>query len=718
MNLRRVFLSLLESIRTRIILPYLVLTLVVAGIGAYVVTNLVTGTLQERFDNQLLDAGRIVADQMVGSERNRLSVLRAVAGTEGVPQAVADADHGILAGLVPQIAANGQVDYVFLLDMAGEQVYGWSAAEGMLDQELDWTEAEELQLVLEGYVDEQGDKRVVLVKASGEHLALTAGPVFNGSQQVGAVLVGSGLRQTALELRQSAIAHVTLYDSDGEVLETSLQSGAEEIDESLVESAALYDQVHSGAESEVPLQPLTVQNQDYLAAFGDWRLREQSFGMYSVALPSNFIVNAAATSRNSLSILFSLATVAVLLVGYLVSRRIVVPLDSLVQTSAAVAGGDLDQRTGISRRDEIGVLADAFDTMTSRLAERNRQLMEQASKVEAILASIADGVVVLDANCQIVTVNPAAELIMKDVARGENGAGSQSGSYLAPNSPMQRWFDDLCRSLAVERYAVGRRIFSALPAPVTTPDGEQLGFVVVMRDITRDVEAEERQNSFVTSISHELRTPLTSVRGFVELLVADGQTNLTDQQLRFAQIISDNTNKLISHVNQVIDIAEIQEGTLVLDRERISFTKLVEQTATPWVKKMEEKGLEYDLQLGESNLSIEGDMARLAWAIDNLIRNAHDYTLDGGQVGVRVFEENGEACLEVADTGVGINATDLNHVFDRFFRAEHPATHSVPGIGLGLFIVRSILEGHNGRVWVESEPDAGSTFGCALPLLD
>jgi PAS domain S-box-containing protein len=732
---------LTASIGTKIILPYLLLTLAVAGVGAYVVTNLVTSSMQERFNNQLLDAGRVVSESMVRYEKDRLEVLRAVAGTQGVPESLAAGDRGALAGLVPQIVANGKTDAVELLDAHGIEVYGWQRPpdqDGGVAEErsgADYSQLEDVRLVLDGYVDQSGEKRALLGRTPYGLMIFTLGPVYRGGEQVGAVMIGTYVHEMVVDLAESAVAKVTLYDRDGTVIDTTLGGGQEGVAGTLQESAEQYDtiiallqeppnryqMVVARAEDQVPLRQVDIMGQEYVLAYGDWRLRGQSFGLFSVALPSNFIVSTAATSRNLLSLIFSAATVAVITIGFTIAQRIIRPLHRLVETSTAVAAGDLGQRTGIQSKDEIGSLASSFDVMTERLAERNRQLVEQASKLEAILNSIADGVIVLDLEGQIITSNPAAQQVLADMASDfSSGPLRELPPALFGDSDEMPEIDDLPAPAMLQqpqRYRVGSRVLSALAAPVMAPDGEELGTVVVLRDITREDEAERLKDEFITNISHELRTPLTAIKGYSDLLVMTSSGSLDERRLEFIQTIGDNTTQLLRHINELIDISQIQAGDLGLERERLCFSDLVGEMAENWRERMEAKGLMLRVRLSGGDSWIHGDRDRLIWAIDNLLSNAYNYTLSGGRVEVRAFQENNEARLDVSDTGVGVATADQPYLFTRFFRAHNELTFGVRGVGLGLFITRSIVEAHHGWVGAKSELGMGSTFSIALPLM-
>jgi PAS domain S-box-containing protein len=732
---------LTASIGTKIILPYLLLTLAVAGVGAYVVTNLVTSSMQERFNNQLLDAGRVVSESMVRYEKDRLEVLRAVAGTQGVSESLAAGNRGALAGLVPQIVANSNTDAVELLDANGMEVYGWQRPPGQTGgvaeerSGADYSQLEDVRLVLDGYVDQSGEKRALLGKTPYGLMIFTLGPVYRGGEQVGAVMIGTYVHGMVVDLAESAVAKVTLYDRDGTVIDTTLGGGQEGVAGTLQESPEQYDtviallqelpnryqMVVARAEDQVPLRQVDILGQEYVLAYGDWRLRGQSFGLFSVALPSNFIVSTAATSRNLLSLIFSAATVAVITIGFTIAQRIIRPLHRLVETSTAVAAGDLGQRTGIQSKDEIGSLASSFDVMTERLAERNRQLVEQASKLEAILNSIADGVIVLDLDGQIITSNPAAQQVLADMSSDfSSGPLRELPPDLFGDGDEMPEIDDLPAPVVLQqpqRYRVGSRVLSALAAPVMAPDGEELGTVVVLRDITREDEAERLKDEFITNISHELRTPLTAIKGYSDLLVMTSSGSLDERRMEFIRTIGDNTTQLLRHINELIDISQIQAGDLGLERERLCFSDLVGEIAEGWRERMEAKGLMLRVRLSGGDSWIYGDRDRLIWAIDNLLSNAYNYTLSGGRVEVRAFQENDEARLDVSDTGVGVATADLPYLFTRFFRAHNELTFGVRGVGLGLFITRSIVEAHHGWVGAKSELGVGSTFSIALPLM-
>ncbi len=726
------------SIGTKIVLPYVLLTIIVAGVGAFIIVRFVTGSLQERFVNQLLDAGRITSESMVDYEAERLQILRTVIGTEGVDESLAADNRDALAARVPQIIANSNVDAVELINQQGQAVYGWqrpprqTGNSGEERSGADFSQLPEIRRVLDGFVDVFGEKRVMLSQTPYGPMLFTLGPVYFEDRVIGVALVGTYITEMVDGLANTSAASVTLYDQQGNTIETTLGRGQQTVTEILqeptdqyetvlsllAESPAQYPVIVTNAETEVPLRQVKILGQDYTLAYGDWRVRGQSIGFFSVALPNNFIVTTASTSRTLLSTIFFLVTLGVLVIGFVLAQWIITPLRRLVQSSTLIAQGDLSQRTGIRRNDEIGNLASSFDIMTDHLEERTHQLIEQASKLEAILNSTLDGMIVLDPQNVVITANPVARQILAEISddfllnilrdRSPSPIFHRNMSDDHPPNQIQQ----------SHRYQVGDRVFSALVAPVVTPEDQELGTVIALRDVTREAEAEQLKDGFITSISHDLRTPLTSLKGYSEILLYMANDNLNDKQQQFMQIINDNANQLIEHVNEIIDISELQAGTLRLEKGEVALEMVVEQVVNQWCAAMEEKGLSLKVTLPPESLLVVGDASRLQWAINNLVKNAHDYTLSGGHVEIDLFRTGDMARLDVRDTGIGIHSTDHPYLFTRFFRANNDLMYNVAGVGLGLFITRSLIELHEGKVWAESKLNEGSLFSLSLPILE
>jgi signal transduction histidine kinase len=724
------------GIGTKIIIPFLLLTLIIAGAGTYLLTSFITQSLNERLTNRLVDAGRVVSESLVNFEEDRLEILRVISSIEGVGQFLAEGDTEGIKTLALPFVISADADAIEFVDMDGMEVFGWQRVPGApLSEAIEksgsnFADLESVQFVLAGLEDDSGDKTVFLSETEdGEHILFTVGPVVHPDPeigQVGAAMVGTILHPMAIELTENAVARVTFYDKNGVVIDTTLSSGDEipsvdipqesaELDiirQQLQLAPEKYEVVRTTATEEVPIADLTILEQEYSLAYGDWRLRDQSFGLFSVALPTDFLSNVQDTSRNSFLILFTVASGVVLIVGFLLTRGITNPLNKLVETATAVGEGNLEQRTGIESKDEIGQLATSFDRMTGQLSRRNEQLVNQTTELETILNSITDGVILLDDQGNIISANTAAQHLLSDLSYDFLA----TGPFRELNAPTEAAIAPTVLS-TVKRYQIGDRTLTASASEVETEEGVHLGTVIVMRDITLEVESENLKDAFITSISHELRTPLTVIKVYGDLMQKTGNGQLNDRQFQFIHNINRSTQQLENHINQLINISEIQAGTIQVNLEQLDFVALVQHAVEFWKERFTAKDIKLNVDLSDSPLMISADQTQLEWAVESLLSNAYIYTPSGGQVTVTTQVVSNLIRLDVVDTGIGIATADQTQLFNRFFRAQNSVNYETRGVGLGLFIAKSVVESHNGEITIESELGQGSTFSMLLPLV-
>ena len=380
----------LRHIRTKIILPYAILTAVVALIGAYLITQLVAGSLQERFDNQLAEAGRVASDAVVRAEREQLKVVRAMAFTEAVPEAVEAADGERLSALLTPLFVNEGIDRVEVVGADGRRLIGLAVDERLDDGygTIDGGDPGEwwiVQQVLSGG-DEIGDKYASLVETDAGFVFYTASPVKLGGKTVGAVLAGTYVDSLVGQIKAEALADITIYDYAGTPLATTF---VQPVDPSEADLVLSPDFVAAAATSSTLRESRTLFKRDYDLAYGQLEIRQEIVGLYSVALPTKFITAAGFATRLQISTVFGAVMAAVLLVGYILAQRITAPIQRLVQAARSVASGDLEARSAVSSNDEIGILARSFDQMAESLQEYTRRLRRQhISTVKALTSAI------------------------------------------------------------------------------------------------------------------------------------------------------------------------------------------------------------------------------------------------------------------------------------------------------------------------------------------
>jgi putative nucleotidyltransferase with HDIG domain len=383
----------LRHIRTKIIVPYAILTIIVAMVGAYLVTQVVTGSLQERFDNQLAEAGRVTSDAVIRKERDQLAVVRSMAFTQGVAQAVEQRDQAGLDLLLSPIAANGEVERAEVVDASGERVLGLAASDAAdgtyasidADEPSEWWI---VQQVLAGG-DALGDKYASLVETEDGFFLFTAAPIRTGDRTVGAMLVGTRLDSLVAEIKAAALADVTIYDYEGHPIASSFAVSEEPVDEAdLALSPTLAADV-AGTSDSTLRESRSLFSRDYDLAYGQLRIRDNAVGLFSVALPTNWIISAGTVTRLQMSAIFAAAMICVLLIGYVLAQRISAPISKLVRAAQQVTAGDLQTRSHVRSRDEIGELAAAFDHMTESLEEYTARLRRQhIGTVKALTSAI------------------------------------------------------------------------------------------------------------------------------------------------------------------------------------------------------------------------------------------------------------------------------------------------------------------------------------------
>jgi signal transduction histidine kinase/HAMP domain-containing protein len=712
--------TFLRSIRARVILPYVILTLAVAFAGTYIVTTLVQGSLEDQLRSQLGDAAGVASDEVALFENKLLSQLRELTYLQGAYEAMRDDDYQALQDLLFPSISNSAIQRTIITDPAGKVVLDIVLPPGSAEPQSDGSLAgRDLSVVplvrraLIGDEDLYGDRHAGLLEIEdklylviGGPFRLSKDPTDADSTILGAVMVAEPLHSLLDQVKETAaVRRVSVYDADGQVVATTL--GEDEVRREELSIAPSFFQAVINDPNRTLQEERTVLWRRVRFAYFVFLVRHDALGVMSIGIESSHIAREGTSSRLQFTIIFSLAVLAVIAIGYVISRRIIIPIMRLVQTSRAVAQGDLTHRTGVKSNDEIGTLAATFDQMTENLAQHTAELerllrekREEASRVQAILSSIADGVLMEDLGSQIVIMNPAAQDLL---------------SILSEQFNAMRPVREIDGSGDTRRFEIGDRVVSAQTSPVLMSDGKQLGKVTVLRDITRETEVDRLKDEFITTISHELRTPLTNIKGYGNLLTAMGGS-IGEQQRRFVETINRHADQLEEMITQLLDFTQLEAGNLGLRFEPMSMESVVQHVAENWAERFEEKGIQFSVHVTGTIPRMMGDERRLRWALTNLAENACNYTQEGGKVTLSLSADEDSIMVQVIDTGVGIAPEDQVHLFTRFYRVSLERTIDVRGSGVGLYVARAIVEGHGGKIWVESELGQGSTFTFTLPL--
>lgn len=365
------------SIRLKVALPFVLLTVVVFMIAVYVVTRLVTGTLTERLTNQLLESGRVVSDSFVRQEGQHVSEALRIVYTTGFAEAVLNEDRETLMRLVEPALGGGTIENIILVSPQGTEVLHLIRNGTDIQRvELD-TGAGQSPIVipfLRSQNPQDPPRRALGGNLVNDELYYyTSLPISVDGEFDGVIIVGTSIRGLLPIFKQGALADIILYGSNGQALATTLGSADEETLATLDIPEDQYTEIISNKE-QVTGANIEVAGRSYTIGYAPLQIGNDRLGVFSVALPSDFVVQFGADNRVTYAIVFTILMLIVIAIGFFVSRLIIVPLYSLVSTSQAIAGGDLNRRTGLRTSDEIGTLASTFDDMTSKLQERTLEL--------------------------------------------------------------------------------------------------------------------------------------------------------------------------------------------------------------------------------------------------------------------------------------------------------------------------------------------------------
>jgi len=368
------------SIRFKVILPYLLLTLIVAVTGAFVVTRLVAKSLEERLANQLLEAGRVVSDSMARREIDHVQSARLVAYVRGFGEALKDGDEEQIILLAKPVAGSLNVESVIVYDgMGAEALHILRQSDGSILDVSQRGNKSTISIVNDQLAQNEPNslpKRILAKDPFDDrYYYFTAIPVALENEVVGVVVVGTSLDSLVPQLKSTSSSDVVFYDSSGMAISSTL--GVNTADPLFLRTftidKAFYEKVVDQDES-VDGENFEVEERLYRSGFSPLKISDDRIGVFAVVLPMQFVVDQSTVNRNNYIFLYSAAMIAVILVGYYIARIIINPLSSLVRTSRAIADGDLTKRTGVATNDEIGVLANTFDDMTENLQERTLEL--------------------------------------------------------------------------------------------------------------------------------------------------------------------------------------------------------------------------------------------------------------------------------------------------------------------------------------------------------
>lgn len=457
---------------------------------------------------------------------------------------------------------------------------------------------------------------------------------------------------------------------------------------------------------------------------------KQIVGSVEVGLSGSITDKVTTTSRISIIIVFILAWLVVLGIVYMNSSIITRELRKLHQGVKKISSGEfgymLDDKDADSETKE---LYEAFNDMSERLSKYNEQTIEsltfERNKLESVLMSIVNGVVVCDNHDKVIMVNNYAKKLLE--VEEEDILNSQiqqfcdsSGEFCFADkiaefkdTPM----DDEGTPLSFNIH-IDTRTLKCLISPMFTRSNSYVGYIIILIDVTKEVEMDQLRSNFISNVSHELRTPVTVLRSYIDTLYNFGNDFDFNTQREFIGVMNQEIIRLNRMVNDILDFSRYEAQNLHLEKTKQNIIDIIEDA----VNQVQVLAKEHDLTI---SIMKEPDLPEIYLNTDsvsrafmNILSNAIKYSPDGKRIKIRAERSRDGEYVEVSveDQGPGLSEKDQKRVFDRFYRVEN-ATHTVKGTGLGLHLVKVTIEKHHhGQVFVNSVEGEGSTFGFRLPI--
>jgi len=413
-----------------------------------------------------------------------------------------------------------------------------------------------------------------------------------------------------------------------------------------------------------------------------------------------------------------LIVIGTAIVCIFVARRITAPLEDLKEGAATVASGVFEARLPIPDIEEFGDLATSVNNMAEQLTDRLSEISDQNNERNAILSSMLEGVVAVDNNCKIISINKAARRLFNTSKKESKGKLLQSTVRV---SALHDFLDGIFTTgdtleKEFEFYNNGNKIIKAKGTILRAINDQAIGALIVLNDITQIRRLENFRRDFVANVSHEIRTPLTVIMGSVEALL-DGALNTPADAEHFMKTIAKHSERLNALVSDILDLSKIEQIEKGENVEMIDYpVNLLTQTVVDLCREEAvKKNINIEVRPFNESLKVRMNHQLLEQALVNLVNNSVKYSEPDKTVEIEIEVNRKQIAISVRDNGYGIPQNHIERLFERFYRVDKARTRQEGGTGLGLAIVKHIAQVHNGEVNAISEFGKGSVFTITIP---
>jgi len=435
------------------------------------------------------------------------------------------------------------------------------------------------------------------------------------------------------------------------------------------------------------------------------------------SIPTTFIDRELKLIRLKLVLGGLLISLVAAGISLFISRRITRPIVAMKKSAGHFAGGDFSHRLAAPDSEEMAGLAEALNQMASQLDKRIKTIINQRNELETVLSSMREGVIAVDIEERVISMNRAAsDLFGCDPALSQ-GINIQE---VVRNLPLQQFIRSAITGRETKAddivlYQNGEKTLNMKSSPLLDAGKEPIGTLIVINDVTQLRRLENMRKDFVANVSHEIKTPLTAIKGFVETLY-QGNVENAEETERFLGIVDKHVDRLNTIIEDLLTLSRIEQedeqGAIQLEKGQIA--DAFQSALQICRSKAEEKSIRVILDC-DDDITANFDLTLLEQAVVNLLDNAIKYSDPHSTVFLKAVLEDFKVIIRVTDQGNGIAKNHLPRLFERFYRVDKARSRNLGGTGLGLAIVKHIAQAHGGHVTVESILGEGSTFSIHLP---
>ncbi|MGO3498618.1 cell wall metabolism sensor histidine kinase WalK [Leuconostoc falkenbergense] len=420
------------------------------------------------------------------------------------------------------------------------------------------------------------------------------------------------------------------------------------------------------------------------------------------------------------------ALVASIALALFLARTLTRPIEQINEQTTKIADGDYSMVNHIYGSDELSQLAMSVNELSMRIEESTETVNAERNRLDSVLTHMADGVLAANRRGEVTIINQAAADFVgvdREEALGKNVIDLLHLKNKRTLREMLENLDDFRVDLSDDSKDL---LVQAYVSLIKRQSGFISGLVVVLHNITEQQRIDSERRMFVSNVSHELRTPLTSVRSYVDAL-AEGAINDPDMAQNFLGVVQDETQRMIRMIDDLLELSRLDQGTMDVKLEVINLNSLFNFVLNRFdmilendAKNDESPSKRYNIlrEFTKEDVWVEVDPDKFTQVLDNIMNNAVKYSPDGGTITARLIKTKTRAILSISDQGLGIPRKDLDNIFNRFFRVDKSRSRAQGGTGLGLAISKEVVEKFNGRIWVDSVENKGSTFYISLAYVD